>query len=58
MRKVVQVVLIGGFVVLFAGFRATDKKWEKPFSRLDNEVRKNSKAYETLGDATNRLVTG
>jgi carboxypeptidase Q len=55
MRKVVQVVLIGGFVVLFAGFRATDKKWEKPFSRLDNEVRKNSKAYETLGDATKSI---
>ncbi|MCF0049445.1 M20/M25/M40 family metallo-hydrolase [Dyadobacter sp. LJ53] len=55
MKKIVQVVLVGGLFVLFAGFSAIDKKWEKPFSRLDNEVRKNSKAYQTLGEATKTI---
>lgn len=55
MKKIVQVVLIGGFIVLFAGFSPVEKKWEKPFSRLDSEVRKNSKAYQTLGEATKTI---
>ena len=55
MKKNVQVILFGGFVFLFAGFSSGDKKWEKPFSRLDSEVRKNSKAYQTLGEATKSI---
>lgn len=55
MKKNVQVILFGGFVFLFAGFSPSDKKWEKPFSRLDSEVRKNSKAYQTLGEATKSI---
>jgi carboxypeptidase Q len=55
MKKVVQVVLISGFFMAFAGFRPADKKWEKPFSKLDNEVRKNSRAYATLEQATNTI---
>jgi carboxypeptidase Q len=55
MKKNVQVILFGGFVLLFSGFSPSDKKWEKPFSRLDSEVRKNSKVYQTLGDATKSI---
>ncbi|MCE6990578.1 M28 family peptidase [Dyadobacter sp. CY323] len=55
MKKVVQVVLISGFFMSFAGFRPVDKKWEKPFSKLDNEVRRNSKAYATLEEATKTI---
>ncbi|WP_138479863.1 M28 family peptidase [Dyadobacter bucti] len=55
MKKNVQVILFGGFVLLFAGFSPSDKKWEKSFSRLDSEVRKNSKVYQTLGDATKSI---
>lgn len=55
MKKNVQVILFGGFVFLFAGFSPSDKKWEKSFSRLDSEVRKNSKVYQTLGDATKSI---
>ncbi|WP_221394707.1 M20/M25/M40 family metallo-hydrolase [Dyadobacter sp. NIV53] len=55
MKKIVQFVLIGGAVILFAGFGSRDKKWEKPFSRIDNEVKKNSMAYQTLSDATKSI---
>ncbi|KAA6440276.1 M20/M25/M40 family metallo-hydrolase [Dyadobacter flavalbus] len=55
MKKVVQIFLFSGFIVLFAGFRVSDKNWEKQFSRIDNEVRKNSKAYATLGEATKSI---
>lgn len=55
MKKVVQVVLIGGLFLLFSEFRPVDKKWEKQFSRLDREIRENSKAYATLGDATKTI---
>ena len=55
MKKIVQVFLIGGFITLFTGFRPTEKKWEKSFARLDNEVKQNSKAYQTLGEATKSI---
>jgi carboxypeptidase Q len=55
MKKIVQGIFIGGFIVLFAGFHPVEKKWEKPFSRLDSEVRSNSKAYQTLGEATKTI---
>lgn len=38
-----------------AGFRVDDGRWEKVFRRVDNEVRTNSKAYQTLGDATKSI---
>lgn len=55
MKKVVQFVLIGGAIIFFAGFGPRDKKWEKTFSKMDTEVRKNSKAYQTLGEATKSI---
>jgi len=55
MKKVVQFLLVGGVLILFAGFESKEKKWEKTFSRIDTEVRKNSKAYQTLGDATKSI---
>ncbi|MCE7042317.1 M20/M25/M40 family metallo-hydrolase [Dyadobacter sp. CY312] len=55
MKKVVQLVLVSSFLVLFSGFKPGDKKWEKPFSRLNSEIRKNSKAYETLENATKTI---
>jgi carboxypeptidase Q len=55
MKKIVQVILSVCFLFVFSGFKPREKKWEKPFSRLDSEIRKNSKAYETLGDATKTI---
>jgi carboxypeptidase Q len=55
MKKVVQFVLLTGVIISFTGFSPTDKKLEKAFSRFDTEVRKNSKAYQTLGDATKTI---
>ena len=55
MKKIVQYVLVGGVIILLAGFGTRDKKWEKTFSRLDKETRQNSKAYQTLGDATKSI---
>jgi carboxypeptidase Q len=55
MKQVVQGIFIGGLIVLLAGFKTREDKWEKAFSRLDNEVRKNSKAYQTLGEATKTI---
>ena len=55
MKKVVQVVMAGGLLILFAGFGPTEKNWDKTFSRLDREVKSNSKAYQTLGEATKTI---
>ena len=49
-------VVVGGCILLcFTGFRFSEKNWDKPFSRLDNEIRKHSKAYETLEIATGTI---
>lgn len=55
MKKIILVALAGGLFLLAAGFNSDNKKWEKNFTRLDQEVRKNSKAYETLGKATETI---
>ncbi|NIJ55578.1 M28 family peptidase [Dyadobacter arcticus] len=55
MKKVVRFFLISGLILSFAGFRPGEKKWEKPFSKIDGEVRKNSKAYVTLEEATKKI---
>jgi len=55
MRKVIQFILVGGIIFLAAGFKPKDKKWEKTFSKLDSDIRKNSKAYQTLGEATKTI---
>jgi carboxypeptidase Q len=55
MKKVLQVVLISGFIVSFSGFHTAEKKWDKPFSKIDTEVRRNSKAYLTLEEATRTI---
>lgn len=47
--------MAGGLLMLCAGFGTDDKKWEKAFSRLDRDIRKNSRAYQTLGDATQTI---
>lgn len=52
MKKLVLVTLAGSFLILAQGFRPQSDEWEKAFSRIDAEVRKHSKAYETLGEAT------
>lgn len=55
MKKIILVALAGGLFFLAAGFNSENKKWEKTFTRFDTEVRKNSKAYETLGEATKTI---
>lgn len=55
MKKVVQVVIAGGLLILFAGFGPTGKGWEKPFSKLDREIKNNSRAYQTLEQATKTI---
>ena len=55
MKKVVQIVIAGGLLILFAGFGPTEKGWEKAFSKLDREIKNNSKAYQTLGQATKTI---
>ena len=55
MKKIVQFLFVGVCALSLIGFNPSDKKWEKPFSRLDSEVKKNSKAYSTLEDATAKI---
>lgn len=55
MKKIVQLFLVCSLFVLFSGFKPRDKKWEKSFSQLDTEIRKNSKAYQTLETATKTI---
>ncbi|QRR02554.1 M20/M25/M40 family metallo-hydrolase [Dyadobacter sandarakinus] len=55
MKRALQILVSGGFIMCCAGFRGDDGRWEKAFRRLDNEVRTNSKAYATLGDATKSI---
>jgi carboxypeptidase Q len=55
MKKIVQFLLVCFLLFLFTGFKPGDKKWEKSFSRLNSEIRKNSKAYENLETATKTI---
>ncbi|CAG5071644.1 hypothetical protein DYBT9623_03635 [Dyadobacter sp. CECT 9623] len=55
MRKFIQICLVGGSLLSLLSATSADKKWEKPFSRIDSEVRKNSKAYTTLENATKTI---
>jgi hypothetical protein len=55
MKKFVRVFLIGGCMVSLLGLSPGEKKWDKSFTRIDNEVRKNSKAYVTLENATKSI---
>lgn len=52
-----NLLLIGAGLLVFAcvGFRGEKNAWDKTFSRIDNEVRKHSKAYETLESATKQI---
>ncbi len=55
MKKNVLALAAGGLLILFSGFGPGDKKWEKVFSKLDRDIRNNSKAYQTLGNATRQI---
>ncbi|GAB2765598.1 M28 family peptidase [Rhabdobacter roseus] len=55
MKKRFLAVLAGGFLLVAVGFRSEDSEWGKAFARIDAEVKKNSKAYQTLGDATQQI---
>jgi carboxypeptidase Q len=55
MKKTIQILVAGGLLILFVGFGPKDKNWEKAFSRLDRDIKANSKAYRTLGDATKTI---
>lgn len=55
MKKFVQIILVGSLFFVSTGFKPREKKWEKSFSKLNAEVKKNSKAYETLGKATQTI---
>lgn len=55
MKKRILVAVVGGLCVVLAGFRTEESEWEKAFSRIDTEVRKNSRAYQTLGEATQQI---
>jgi carboxypeptidase Q len=52
MKKVVQIFGAVALILLFTGFGPRDKHWEKIFAKLDREVTNNSRAYQTLGEAT------
>ncbi len=55
MKKIVQLILVCFLFVFISGFKPGDKKWEKPFSQLDREIRKNSKVYQSLETATKTI---
>lgn len=55
MNKNVRVALAGGVLVVVAGFGPAPENWEKAFRRIDTEVRQHSRAYGTLGDATQKI---
>lgn len=55
MKKSLLVALSGSFLVLLVGFRFEDNDWERTFSRIDVEVKKNSKVYQTLGEASGKI---
>ncbi|GAB3176874.1 M28 family peptidase [Telluribacter humicola] len=55
MKKRLLAAVAGSLCVVLVSFRTEDSEWEKAFSRIDTEVRKNSKAYHTLEEATSRI---
>jgi carboxypeptidase Q len=54
MKKTVQIVLASGLLFL-ASFENKDENLRKQFSKIDQEVRSNSKAYTTLEDVTKTI---
>ena len=54
MKKTVQIVLASGLLFL-SSFENKDENLRKHFSKIDQEVRSNSKAYQTLEDATKTI---
>ncbi|WP_025762766.1 M28 family peptidase [Dyadobacter tibetensis] len=55
MRKKLLVVLAGGVFLAFTAFKGGDKKWERHFQKIDSEVDKHSRAYQTLAEATGTI---
>ncbi len=54
MNKNLRIALAGG-VLVAVGFSPAPGDWEKAFRRIDTEVRQNSRAYSTLGEATQKI---
>jgi carboxypeptidase Q len=55
MRQDLLLTVLLGILLAFSGFTISDKGWEKNFIKLDREITKNSRAYQTLGDATRTI---
>ncbi|KQS32820.1 M28 family peptidase [Dyadobacter sp. Leaf189] len=55
MKKIVRIFLVSSCIVSLLGLSPGEKKWDKSFAKIDNEVRKNSKAYVTLENATKTI---
>jgi carboxypeptidase Q len=55
MKKSLLVALSGSFLILLVGFRIEDNDWERTFARIDVEVKKNSKVYQTLEEASAKI---
>ncbi len=56
MKKRLFSIAFGGALIVFAGFRSdSGKEWQYTFSKIDAEVKKNSKAYATLDDAIRNI---
>ncbi len=47
--------LSGVILLVVVGFVAKPDNWEKAFRRIDAEVRQNSRVYQTLGEATQKI---
>lgn len=54
-KKSLLIALSGSFLVVVVGFRIEDNDWGRTFSRIDSEVRTNSKVYQTLSEATQKI---
>ncbi|TDB59136.1 M20/M25/M40 family metallo-hydrolase [Arundinibacter roseus] len=55
MRKILLATLTGGLLLGTMSFRSEGDEWTKIFNRINTEVKQNSKAYQTLSDATRQI---
>ncbi|PWJ60033.1 Zn-dependent M28 family amino/carboxypeptidase [Dyadobacter jejuensis] len=55
MKKKLLLLLAGGVFLAFSAFRGGEKKWERSFQKINNEVSKHSRAYQTLDEATSSI---
>ncbi len=55
MKKKLLFAVSGSLFIAFTAFQFREKGLEKPFSKIDHEVSKHSRAYETLEEAINKI---